>query len=126
MRVHLEHRTAGRTELGAVGTVENIGNEGEDRRGERVRERAEREDGIRQQRVLTACIVTLSLSLLPSPQPQGTWMGWIQTFGSLGRVAFPLVTKIFSVSFAFFLSSLGCGIAIIALLIYMKLAKMAL
>lgn len=59
-------------------------------------------------------------------QPQGTWMGWIQTFGSLGRVTFPLITKIFSVPFAFFLSSLGCGIAILALLIYMKLVKMTM
>jgi hypothetical protein len=53
-------------------------------------------------------------------------MGWIQTFGSLGRVTFPLITKLVSVSFAFFLSSLGCGMAILLLVIYMRLVKMTM
>ena len=56
-------------------------------------------------------------------QPQGTWMGWIQTFGSLGRVTFPLITKVFSIGFAFGLSMMGCLIAIVLLLVYMKLVK---
>lgn len=50
-------------------------------------------------------------------------MGWIQTFGSLGRVTFPLITKVFSIGFAFGLSMMGCLIAIVLLLIYMRLVK---
>lgn len=53
-------------------------------------------------------------------------MGWIQTFGSLGRVTFPLITKVFSVSFAFFLSTMGCAIAIILLIVYMRLVKLTM
>jgi MFS family permease len=70
--------------------------------------------------------VLAALSRILGTRPQGTWMGWIQTFGSLGRVTFPLIAKMFGVPFAFFLSSMGCGIAIVALVIYMRLVKMTM
>lgn len=50
-------------------------------------------------------------------------MGWIQTFGSLGRVTFPLITKVSSIGFAFGLSMMSCLVAIILLIIYIKLVK---
>lgn len=67
--------------------------------------------------------VLSALSRILGAKPQGTWMGWIQLFGSLGRVTFPFITKVASINFAFALSSALCATAISLLLAYMKLVQ---